>query len=1227
MKRNEKDWTKFCLLTHFANLHRWMAYMVMMVLSVSQLSAQDACDPEAQFTVEIDNNTIVLTASMPNPNAIYTWTWSDANGNTGTSTGLTLTLPNNFNQDNSFTIKLNVVDDYLNATCSRTIYWTESCPRVGFSYTTDVENCLVNFSPIPPYDQIFENQYWVFGDGSTSTETYPNHIYAVSGTYNVCHVAWDIIPLNGNFSINYCCQNVSVECNTGGGGGGGGLGSECCRLKHCFTHPVQDPTATYLWNFGDGKSSTEMNPCHYYDNVSTYPTNMGGTPSVIVQRCITPAGGAQSCTYISISLVSLAQPAAIYVGEPGVTTPISVVSSIDGQPLFPGFEMVGPKEVHNIGELSYVKDFTFKNHVNFCMDPCSGMVVQDHRKLTFDNNVNLDDKCCLWRSIDLEYAANFTSTNTNTISGAQYGLRTKGAMTVLRISDTYFDDNWVGIFARHPLTFATFERNTFHANAIDPHCLPFSCDQEVQSLVQIPHLQRGFAGIVGRNTTINLPAGASTAANNNMFRFMDNGIWLHNSDAEIRRCDFLSIEDEAYGQKSGNAIRFNVTEGVHSLRHWGDNTTISHSATGVRVETTSTSANTIFDSRNNNMDINKYGYRLEIGGSLAKGSTIWNNNILSSLMGIDVTMKSAEMNPSHLDIGGPNHITINSSDDSGSGILVKDGTPIGISDYNNHDINVIENFVTLNNGRSGIEVLNFHHINAGYNVLQLNDASGGSSLPYPPIGIYLSGGLKNNIYCNWVAGSTSSGPQHAMVIDASRDAIITGNTLKTTRVGIDFRGICGSLTDFAQNTLQNHDVGLRYWLGAKTGDQVNKGNRWLGTTFGVAAWHMGTTSGDLNDCRFMAAVGTSQWPPSIQAPTSFIPWFTNGNFVNITDNCNIMLTTPGTNGMDLAIATTGFNMPSNNDVYNWDARRYLYNKLVANPVLTNQAANYSSFLANQANTSVGLLQSATAQTQDLFAVPSATQQALDANSTAINATLATISGIDATMAVGGLSETQQAALLANKATATDNLAALQASATQLQAQLLASRATAANTVISFNNGITASSLHEQNEKTLLDLFLKTEAKNLPATLAQKAQVLAIAQQCPETGGFSTYWARAWYSALTGTLVVPQGCVTVSDRGNEAGKLNSEQHDGDVLFDMAPNPAQDFITVTVHQKPDWEGTSICLMDLSGRVLFSQQLENGALENKLSIQAVPDGLYLVCLKTGARMAGVQKLVILR
>ncbi|MCF8246332.1 MAG: hypothetical protein K9J37_22710 [Saprospiraceae bacterium] len=1080
------------------------------------------------------------------------------------------------------------------------------------------------------------SHHWEFGDGTSSNEAAPVHFYPQTGFYIVVHTVTQSGP-NGEIFVYTCLKGIWVECN--GGGGGVIPTDECCRLKTCFMHPIQDPNYAYYWEFGDGKTSTEMNPCHYYDNVSTYPVSMGGTPTVTVKRCYTPLGGVQTCLDFSVSLVSSQHPAAIYVGEPGLTTSIYVVSSIDGQPLFPGNSLQGPyngpngtvpKEVHIMGELQFNKSFDFLNFVDFCMDPCAGMVVEHHRNLKFDNNISVRNKCCLWRSIDIDHSATFTSSNDNTIRGAQYGLRTKSDMAVMDISETHFDSNWVGIFLRHPLTISRFDNNTFVSDYTDPHCTPLpgipppSCDNEVQVMAQVPHLQRGFAGIVGKNTILNLPAGS--VGSNNDFTYMDNGIWLHDSDAEVRRCNFLEIKDLAYGSKSGNAIRSNIYNGSHSLRQWGNGTSITETTTGIRMY--ADSYGNILDSRNNSITVSKYGYRLEIGGTLAQGSVIRDNSIQSDLYGIDATKKNAENVPSHLSIA-MNNVTVNNGTDEGIGILVNDAVP-PIAATTIHDIHVLENGVTLNNGRTGIEVSNFRNADVAFNVVHVNDTGGGGVDPFPPMGIYLEGGNKNLVRCNTIIGTFPGGAQHSIVTEKSYDNLISGNGLSSTAIGIDFRNFCGTTTDLTCNTMQNHLAGLRYWEDARTGNQYYKGNQWLGTwpQSTIGAWHLSTDENVIWDSKYRAKQGTNQWPPSIDVMITNPAWFTNaGNLVICNTGCDVMLQPDSTNELDMAISSSNLSVPANSDIYNWDARRYLYGKLSANAVLANQSTAYSSFLNNQSSTTVGLLYNSAAQVHGLFNLSLSTSQALDANLAAIEAARTNISDMDASLASGILTEEQQASLLADKETELTNLANLQSSTTQIATQLASDRSTSAAAVISSNGGIAVTAQFEQNEKTLLDLYLNTDAKNLPATLAQKAQVLGIAQQCPESGGYSTYWARAWYCAMTGVVVKPSNCLYASERSSEGNILPQVVAEVEGFFTLTPNPAQDFVLVQLGTDADWTDATLSLLDATGIIRMTEMIGQGRNEMNLPTTTLDNGLYWVSIKTQDGTFRLQRLAVIR
>ena len=108
---------------------------------------------------------------------------------------------------------------------------------------------------------------WDFGDGSTSTNVNPTHLYAATGTYSVtltatdsstCNrsdnyifsiVVYDIPAAGFNFSPNPTKPNMAVEFNNFSTG-----------------------ASNYLWDFGDGQTSTLENPTHLYNATGTYKT-------------------------------------------------------------------------------------------------------------------------------------------------------------------------------------------------------------------------------------------------------------------------------------------------------------------------------------------------------------------------------------------------------------------------------------------------------------------------------------------------------------------------------------------------------------------------------------------------------------------------------------------------------------------------------------------------------------------------------------------------------------------------------------------------------------------------------------------------------------------------------------------------------------------------------------------------------------------------------------------
>ena len=111
---------------------------------------------------------------------------------------------------------------------------------------------------------------WSFGDGGTSTEQNPQHTYAQDGIYEVT-----LSIVTADSCASTTTQHVCI-------GNGGGWEGPACQAMFFF---IQDSTdlatfyfqdyslgdiTSWLWNFGDGNTSTEQNPTHTYATPGIY---------------------------------------------------------------------------------------------------------------------------------------------------------------------------------------------------------------------------------------------------------------------------------------------------------------------------------------------------------------------------------------------------------------------------------------------------------------------------------------------------------------------------------------------------------------------------------------------------------------------------------------------------------------------------------------------------------------------------------------------------------------------------------------------------------------------------------------------------------------------------------------------------------------------------------------------------------------------------------------------
>lgn len=109
---------------------------------------------------------------------------------------------------------------------------------------------------------------WNFGDGFTSAETNPSHVYVSAGSYQVSLTASD-------GSLSHTTSNsVTVSEPPANQPPEASFTSSCIDLACTFTNNSIDPDGdplTYQWDFGDGSAlSSAVNPTHTYPVEGSY---------------------------------------------------------------------------------------------------------------------------------------------------------------------------------------------------------------------------------------------------------------------------------------------------------------------------------------------------------------------------------------------------------------------------------------------------------------------------------------------------------------------------------------------------------------------------------------------------------------------------------------------------------------------------------------------------------------------------------------------------------------------------------------------------------------------------------------------------------------------------------------------------------------------------------------------------------------------------------------------
>ncbi|NNF01391.1 MAG: PKD domain-containing protein, partial [Bacteroidia bacterium] len=109
---------------------------------------------------------------------------------------------------------------------------------------------------------------WDFGDGNTSTQQYPQHLYAAAGTYRA---------LLSITSVSGCVDTLSQGVQISQTPIAAFTSDTVCAFDTTSFINTSQFCDTYLWYFGDASSDTASNPLHVYSSSANFNVTLIAT--------------------------------------------------------------------------------------------------------------------------------------------------------------------------------------------------------------------------------------------------------------------------------------------------------------------------------------------------------------------------------------------------------------------------------------------------------------------------------------------------------------------------------------------------------------------------------------------------------------------------------------------------------------------------------------------------------------------------------------------------------------------------------------------------------------------------------------------------------------------------------------------------------------------------------------------------------------------------------------
>lgn len=236
-------------------------YITVIPTPVISFYASDSgyfCPPK---TIQFTNTTVLGVGGA----ATYLWDFGDGNSSTLANPTHTYNSVGNFNVTLSVTnasgcSKIYTKVGYMHAVAK---------PTANFSATNN-NSCSLPLNVTFTNTSTGGSTYtWLFGDGGTSTQASPSHVYTSSGSYTVT-----LIATNSTGCSDTIVKPAYVNIGSLTASFTKSASSACTNNTINFTNTSTPGPGNSTWYFGDGTSFSGINASHAYSAPGTYTVKL-----------------------------------------------------------------------------------------------------------------------------------------------------------------------------------------------------------------------------------------------------------------------------------------------------------------------------------------------------------------------------------------------------------------------------------------------------------------------------------------------------------------------------------------------------------------------------------------------------------------------------------------------------------------------------------------------------------------------------------------------------------------------------------------------------------------------------------------------------------------------------------------------------------------------------------------------------------------------------------------